>query len=1073
MAPFLPQLLALTLPLIGGEEDTTTRSPAGKESTDKAPADKQKDPASSSEKAPAEPTPRRAIRPEDYQQWESLGFGFELSDDGRWLTYSVRTVGEDSHLHIRDLNDEEAEDVVVEDGRSASFSSDGRWLGYIVQKSSSAGRGGRGGRPGSDDSESSSSSKSKFVLRDLSNGEEETTEDVRSFEFSDDGRFLLLEPSKRSSNTIVVRDLKNDSRISFGNVARHSFNDEGSLLAMVIETDDDLGNGVQLYDAETGALRVLDSSDRKYRAMTWRKDAPDLAVLRDTEHGDDEEGTHVVLSFRKLDQPTADTASFDHRERDTFPTDTRIDGGRLTWSKDGEALIFDTRPWEKKPAPKKDKDSEKKDEDEPESPDDGSTDDESTETDAEEDDDAKAPSDDAETEEGETETEEGQTKEGETDAPKKGPAGKRGRDKESKDGEKGGKGGKGKKDAKKKTLRESLDDPAGVDVWHVKDIDIIPQQQKGRGSDPAKTFAWWIADDRAVALHGEAIDRISFLPGHRHALGIDNTPYEVLKKFGPTLNDIYLVDTKTGESEKIIEGLKYRLDSSPNGRYFIYVRNERLWSYDVHERTHHDLTGSIDDSFIDVDDDGPSDEKSAFGVAAWAEDESRVLLNSEFDVWSVAPDGSDAKRLTHGAKDEIRHRFVDLYDESSGFSGFRFGGSRDSDGVDLSKPMYFSLSGRWTKKSGYARKTGDGEPEVLVYGDKRIGSLQRAEDKDVFAYTEQAYDDSPDLFVTGDFASRRQISKTNTHQKDFLWGRSELIDYTSKNGDRLQGALTYPADYQPGKRYPMIVDIYEIRSTGIHRYQTPSEKSPYNKAVFSAEGYFVYEPDIVYRPRNPGLSAVECVIPAVEAVLRTGMIDPDRIGLVGHSWGAYQTAFLVTQTDLFAAGVAGAPLTDMLSMSMNVYWSTGTPNAWIFHEGQGRMDRPFWRDLDIYVDNSPIFHIDKMETPLLIAFGTEDGAVDWRQGVEMYNAARLAEKQLVMLVYEGEGHGLRKDPNRVDYHYRIKEWFGHYLKGEEAKPWITEGVSHEDRKKELEAMKKGKGRGGPRGPRPGPTSSGR
>ena len=186
-------------------------------------------------------------------------------------------------------------------------------------------------------------------------------------------------------------------------------------------------------------------------------------------------------------------------------------------------------------------------------------------------------------------------------------------------------------------------------------------------------------------------------------------------------------------------------------------------------------------------------------------------------------------------------------------------------------------------------------------------------------------------------------------------------------------------------------------------------------------------------------------------------MDPKKVGIVGHSWGAYQTAFLVTQTDIFAAGAAGAPLTNMMSMSVSIYWNTGQTNAWIFHESQGRMDRPFWQDVDTYIKNSPIFQIDKLKTPLLVTFGDEDGAVDWNQGVELYNAARLAGKPVVMLVYPGENHGLAKKPNQVDYHYRILEWFGHYLKGEKAPKWMTEGQSHLDRQKELDALKKKQG----------------
>ena len=380
-------------------------------------------------------------------------------------------------------------------------------------------------------------------------------------------------------------------------------------------------------------------------------------------------------------------------------------------------------------------------------------------------------------------------------------------------------------------------------------------------------------------------------------------------------------------------------------------------------------------------------------------------------------------------------------------------------------PLHVSLYGDLSKKSGYGRLSLDGSLSELVYDDARISRLAKAEDADVFAFVREDFHDSPDVFVGGeDLADMRQVSATNAFQEDFLWGRSELIEYTNARGEAMQGALYYPAGWEEGKKYPMITYIYELRSQNLHRYDVPSEQSPYSGAVFTSQGYFFFQPDITYRAQFPGVSAAECVIPAVEKVVETGLVDRDKIGLVGHSWGAYQTAFLVTQTDLFAAGVAGAPLTNMMSMSMSIYWNSGQTDAWIFHESQGRMDKPFWQDVETYIANSPIFHIDKMNTPLLVAFGDEDGAVDWHQGIEMYNAARLARKPFVMLVYAGENHGLREKPNRVDYHHRVREWFDHYVKGEDAPKWITEGTSYlelKEMKEKIEDEKSEKKSGRP------------
>jgi dipeptidyl aminopeptidase/acylaminoacyl peptidase len=372
-----------------------------------------------------------------------------------------------------------------------------------------------------------------------------------------------------------------------------------------------------------------------------------------------------------------------------------------------------------------------------------------------------------------------------------------------------------------------------------------------------------------------------------------------------------------------------------------------------------------------------------------------------------------------------------------------------------------SMNGERSKKSGFVKFKIDPTTTAvhrtkLRFTDTRASSLQKAKYADVFAFSEQKVDDSPDIFIAGtELAEPRQVTKTNVQQDQFAWTpKSELINYESGRGAKLQGALYYPANYKPGEKYPMIVYIYEKRSQNLHNYTSPSERRPYNAAVFTSLGYFFYQPDIVYRAQNPGLSAIECVTPAVEAVLAKGEVNPDQVGLVGHSWGAYQTAFIVSRSNLFAAGVAGAPLTNMMSMSTNIYWNSGGTNARIFHESQGRMDKPFWQDVETYIANSPIFGMDTLETPLLIAFGDKDGAVDWHQGIEMYNAARLAKKQLVMLVYDGENHSLAKKPNQVDYHWRVREWFGHYVKGEPAPKWMTEGTSFLEREKALKEKKR-------------------
>lgn len=949
--------------------------------------------ASEASEASDAPPGKSPVFAADYGKWESLGFPASLSRDGRWLAYAVdRTDGEDE-LRLRALGTEAEESF--EYGSRAAFSEDSLWLGYLVGISEDAEEKLR---------EEKKPVRTRLGLRDLMLGENVEVEDVASFAFSEDGRFLALRryapKEDDEAADLVVRELATGRDTCFGNVVSYEWCESAPLIAFTIEVagEGEIGNGLQVYDAGRGRLRTLDSAPAKYVELTWREDAPDLACMRELpyEEDDDEDVAHVVFAWRELDGDAPRARTYDQRKAEGFPAELRVatEGG-LRWAKDGGALFFGLKEWERKPGwargeePKKaEKESEK------ESDEEGA--------------------------------------DGEADEAKDG----------SKDKEKGKEKRKEKKEPK--SLRESLEEAAGVEIWHARDVDVIPLQQKQLESEERehRLAAWWLDAERLAILSKKPGEELRLLEGERHALALDDEPYQEEQRFGPTRYDVCVVDTSTGAHQKVLTGIKFVLDSSPDGRWFAYVQSGDVWVYDVIAGQGRNLSAGVPARFIDQEDSTLTDEKDPYGVAGWCVRSDELFLYDRYDLWMLPLDGRAAVRLTRGAEARERYRVLDLDPE-------------DDEGLELAEPLYLSVYGDLSKKSGYARIAGGALPERLVWEDAHVGRLAKAEAADVYTYSVERYDDSPDLLVSGpELAGARQVTKTNVFQSEYLWGRSELVDTTNVHGEPLQGALFYPADYEPGKQYPMIVYIYELRSQVLHRYTAPTERNPYNTAVFSAEGYFVFQPDIVYRPQNPGLSAVECVEPAVRKVLETGMVDPERIGLVGHSWGAYQTAFIVTQTDLFAAGVAGAPLTNMMSMSMSMYWNSGQTDAWIFHESQGRMDRPFWQDVDTYIKNSPIFSIDKLNTPLMIAFGTEDGAVDFNQGVEMYNAARLAMKPFVMLVYPGENHGLRKKPNQVDYHHRVLEWFAHYLKGAPAPSWITDGQRWIDRKAELEEFER-------------------
>jgi len=606
-----------------------------------------------------------------------------------------------------------------------------------------------------------------------------------------------------------------------------------------------------------------------------------------------------------------------------------------------------------------------------------------------------------------------------------------------------------------------------VDIWHWTDVFVMPWQKVNAARDRERNMlaAWNLRTGHLVQLEQDlAEERATPIPRSDLVFVAEWSEYALERSIGRPGADLYLQDTRTGDRTLLRENVNDRyVQASPGGRYLLFLDDGHFWTVEVSTGLIRNITASAPVSFIDGESDQTSKvypdrlQKPPFGVAGWTEGDGRVLLYDEYDLWAVASDGSVAERLTDGAGEQIRHRLVNLEDAFGGFGRGPGSPAREEKWIDLGQPQYLSLYGEWTKKSGYAVREPGGRVRHLVWLDKNVGSLAKAEKAEVFAYVAQDFDDSPDIFIGGrDLGNAKQVTETNPFQSQYAWGRSELIEYVTDQGRRLQGALIYPAGYEPGKKYPMIVYNYELLSQNLHRYVAPSDRSYYNTAVFMSQGYLVLQPDIVFRPRQPGWSVVECIGAAVEKVIEMGVADPERVGIVGHSMGGFNTTFVATHTHgMFAAAVAGAPITDLVSYYGDHHWSSGIAETDHIETGQERMEVALYEDFQAYVDNSAVFGAHEMTVPLLLEAGDDDGTVAWHQSIELYNIARRAKRNVVMVTYPGEGHGLRQEENQRDYQQRILAWFGHYLKGEPAESWITEGKSFLERDRELKRLRAG------------------
>lgn len=604
---------------------------------------------------------------------------------------------------------------------------------------------------------------------------------------------------------------------------------------------------------------------------------------------------------------------------------------------------------------------------------------------------------------------------------------------------------KGKEDEDEETekIHDLTDEAPALQIWHSKDVQVIPEQEQlaKRKREDQFLSVWHINSSKYVRLGDQQTENIRLQRNTKILLGLDAKPYDFDGMFGRGSNDIYSVDLQTGVKNRLLTKANFIYSIGPNSDYFVYVKNGDYYSYDLNNNNSVNLTNGFDANFVNLDDDHPTPEKRPYGFVAWEKDGRSFFVHSKYDLWQLFVDGEKPRKLTNGKPDQVRYRFVNIDFE---------------DYIDQKERLFLSAFGTKSKWSGYSSVVPGKKVDQLTWQEARVGRLYKAEDADQYVFSSETFSDSPDYFMTSsNFKRPKQISETNPFQKDYHWGKSELIEYTNHKGKRLQGALFYPANYEPGKKYPMITYIYELLSDGIHSYGVPSQRNYYSHSVFTHEGYFVLRPDIVFDPGDPGISSVRTMEAAVKAVVDKGLVDEKRVGLVGHSWGGYQAGYAVTQTDIFAASVAGAGLTNFTSMYGMIAWAFGgAPESEHFEVSQERMQVPPYQDVDGYIRNSSVFNVDKLNTPLLFEVGDNDKNVDWRQGIEYYNAARRAGKQFVLLVYANEGHGLRQDKNSADYQMRILKWFGHYLKGETAAPWIQNGIPYEEQMKQLKQWKK-------------------
>ena len=574
---------------------------------------------------------------------------------------------------------------------------------------------------------------------------------------------------------------------------------------------------------------------------------------------------------------------------------------------------------------------------------------------------------------------------------------------------------------------------ANYDLWHWKDEVVQPMQKMRVGVDRNRSYraVLHIADLSVLQLANLDLPEITPNESGQYAFGADDRAYRSMVEYDTRYADQYLVNTITGERKLLGKKRNGNYSWSPDGKYGIRFDSKDWFCLNVSTSQEANLTSGLNASFFNEDYDSPG-RPNAYTGASWTRDGKFVLLHDRYDVWQISPDGRLAKNLTDGIgrKKNIQFRLV------------RTDAEERMEGFDSTKALLLRAESLETRETGFFADLVDGsaEPRQLIWSNKNYAAPIKARNADVFVLSAGTFREYPDLLITGSAMSAfEKVSDANPQLAGFQWGTSELMKFRSTDGQALNAAVYKPEGFEPGKKYPLMVYLYERLSQNVNTFAEPRPTNSINIPIYVSNGYIVVTPDISYRIGYPGDSAMSCVMPAVQKLIEQGFIDEKRIAIQGHSWGGYQIAYMVTRSKLFRAAAPGAVVANMFSAYNGIRWGPGIPRQFQYERTQSRIGGTPWQYPLRYLENSPVFRADQIETPLLMMHNDGDDAVPWYQGIEFYLSLRRLDKEVYMFNYNGEPHNLRIRANQRHYSARMKEFFDYYLMDAPKPVWMEKG----------------------------------
>ncbi len=579
----------------------------------------------------------------------------------------------------------------------------------------------------------------------------------------------------------------------------------------------------------------------------------------------------------------------------------------------------------------------------------------------------------------------------------------------------------------------------GLDIWHGEDPLIKTQEivtWDRRKNNLYTSVVHLGRKTKWVQLADKIMPEVRIAHNSERVMGYNNQPYQREITWDGSYSNWYLVDVNSGDRTSLLTHYGSWPELSPSGQQVVWYADKHWYLHTVATNKTQNLTEALDVPFYNEDHDYPS-EVPGYGVAGWTKGDEQVLIYDKFDIWSFTTRDGRSINIT-GGLGRADHRIFRVID------GDRSGNPVGKNG-ELLLSSYHDLRKNFGFYSTYLEDT---KVTPLLEEDKKFTFVGKAKHSDAVLYKREAYNEFPNLWVASDASFEAVKQHTQLHmdlKERWNWGTAELVDWLSTDGTFMQGVVIKPDNYDPNKRYPIMTYYYRFFTDRLHDFNEPKTNHRPVFAQYVSDDYVVFLPDVRFEIGRPGFAATKSVVPGIQKLVGMGIADSEKLGLHGHSWSGYQTAFIVTQTDIFDAAVSGAPVSNMTSAYGGIRWASGMARSFQYEKTQSRIGKTLVEAPLIYLENSPVFYADKITTPMLIQHGDDDGAVPWYQSIEMYIAMRRYNKDVIFLQYHGEPHHLQRFENKLDYAIRMKEYFDYYLKGEGEPEWIISGEAYQGR----------------------------